>query len=114
MSVSEFCHQINFDGTELFVRPDALSYRRAPATPGLLTTISMIKYSVFSLCLEDETLFQIKNLELGLVGSAWRQSQNPSLVRLWLQQVLNFQAEFGWDLKKMEIYKLSLARAGGK
>ena len=27
MAVSEFCHQINFDGTELFARPDTLSYR---------------------------------------------------------------------------------------
>ena len=26
MSVSEFCHTINFDGTELFARPDTLSY----------------------------------------------------------------------------------------
>ena len=26
LGVSEFCHQINFDGTELFARPDTLSY----------------------------------------------------------------------------------------
>ena len=25
VGVSEFCHQINFDETELFVRPDTLS-----------------------------------------------------------------------------------------
>ena len=25
--MSEFCHQINFDGTELFARPDTLSKR---------------------------------------------------------------------------------------
>ena len=25
LEVSEFCHQINFDGTELFARPDTLS-----------------------------------------------------------------------------------------
>ena len=26
VSVSEFCHQINFDGNELFTRPDTLNY----------------------------------------------------------------------------------------
>ena len=24
--MSEYCHQINFDGTELFARPDTISY----------------------------------------------------------------------------------------
>ena len=29
VGVSEFCHQINFDGNELFVRPDTLSYNNS-------------------------------------------------------------------------------------
>ena len=28
--MSEFCHQINFDGTELYARPDTLSYSQEP------------------------------------------------------------------------------------
>ena len=30
--MSEFCHQINFDGTELYARPDTLSYMLACGT----------------------------------------------------------------------------------
>ena len=41
-----------------------------------------------------------KKLELGWLGSARRQSQNPSLARLGLAQVLNFRAELGSGSEK--------------
>ena len=59
---------------------------------------------------EYSELARAKKLELGWLGLAWRQSQNPSLALLGLKQVLNFQAELGSCLKEMEIYELSSAR----
>ena len=59
-------------------------------------------------------LAQSKKLELGWLGSAQRQSQNPSLAWLGLKHVLIFQAELGSGSKKIGISKLSWARAQGK
>ena len=55
-------------------------------------------------------LARAKKLELGWVGLAQRQGQNPSLAWLGLEIILNFRAELG----KIEIYELSSARARGK
>ena len=37
------------------------------------------------------------------LGSAWRQSQNPSLARLRLKKVLNFQTKLGFGSKKWRV-----------
>ena len=46
-------------------------------------------------------LAQAKKLELGWLGSARRQGQNPSLARLGLKIILNFRAELGSGSEKL-------------
>ena len=48
VSMSEFCHQINFDGNELFVRPDTLSY----------LSVNWNWSLSFSLCFSEEIVAQ--------------------------------------------------------
>ena len=49
---------------------------------------------------EFTELARAKKLELGWLGSARRQSQNPSLARLGLEQMFDFRAELDSGSKK--------------
>ena len=52
-------------------------------------------------------LARAKKLELGWLGSARRQGQNPSLARLGLKRIFNFRAELGSGLLEVKIWSLT-------